>query len=596
MADTVPALPVSNQNTMVPSHGSQKNVIDTFIQSHAVKHIGRLIGLAVAVSIGVVVALWTSEPNYMPLYKNISSKDMSEVAQILDSNKIDYQLDPTTGMLLVEQAKSAEARMKLASQGLLKNDAIGLEMLQNDQGLGTSQFIENARYNHALEQELTRSIETIRSIESARVHLAMPKQSIFIRNRISSSASVVVKLYSGRELNSGQVSAIVSLVASSIPTLEAKMVTVVDQFGHLLSEDDESGIALTSKQFNYTQKIENNYSDRIIQLLEPIVGAGKVNTQVAAELDFAAIETTREAYDPERSVIRSEQVSESESRNSSQAIGIPGALSNQPSGSGTTNPIAETAENGAIPNNQNRSSTRNFEVDRVISHTQHSTGTIQRLSVAVVIDNKIVTKDDGTTSSEPYTDEEVERFNTLVKQAIGFSESRGDTVSVINTSFIKIESSVVEIPLWEELLSKGWLVDLVKQVFGALGLLIVYFMFGRPLLRTLNPNKVIVEGQSQDASNAAQYAMNNPMSVNAGGLPNGATVDASGQIIDAAGNVMPVDQAEQYKSLLDDPNNPANLIRRNNATYDQKIEMAKNLVMDDPARVANVMKTWVGAE
>lgn len=595
MAETVPALPNASGNDLVEAKSNQANAIDTFIGSHAVKHFGRLIGLSVAVTIGVVVALWTAEPNYTPLYNNISGKDAGEIAQVLQNNNIDFKLDPTTGVLQVEQSRSAEARMKLASQGLPQSSSVGLEMLSEDQGLGTSQFIEKARYNHALEAELARSIESIRNIESARVHLAMPKQSIFIRNRVKPSASVVTKLYSGRALNKNQVEAIVNMVASSIPMLDPKMVTVVDQFGHLLSVDDDTGLALTTKQFDYTKKIETNYSERIIQLLEPILGEGSVNAQVTAQMDFSAIETTREAYDPERSVLRSEQISEAKTDSSVQNSGVPGALTNQPPGEGTTDPEAiASAENDAVIN-QNKTATRNFEVDRVMSHTQHSVGTIQRLSVAVVVNNKTIIKDDGTAESEAYTDEEVARFTDLVKQAIGFNETRGDSVSLINASFIQTVDEAVEMPLWKELLNTGWLVDLIKQIFGAIGLLIVYFVFGKPLLKSLNPNKTVVDERSLDANAQAQAAaIANSVSEEA--LPEGFSKNEAGQIVDAEGKLLSSSGVEKLQSILDDPNNQANLIRQNDETYEQKIEMARNIVMDDPARVANVLKNWVGAE
>lgn len=602
MAEAIPALPNDSVQNMVGSDSpeNKKNAIDTFASSHVVRHFGRLIGLAVAVALGVVVALWSSEPNYTPLYNNVSGPDVGEIAQLLQTNDIEFKLDPVSGMLQVEQSKSAEARMLLASKGLPQSSSVGLEMLQEEQSLGTSQFIEKARYNHALEQELARSVESIRSVESARIHLAIPKQSIFIRNRTKPSASVVTKLYAGRSLNKSQVEAIVNMVASSIPMMDAEMVTVVDQYGHLLSVDEDKGLALTTKQFDYAKKLEDDYADRIVKLLEPIVGAGKVNTQVSAQLDFSNVETTREAYDPERSVLRSEQVSEEEIRGNAQATGIPGALSNQPPGTGTTNADAAAADNAnELPSNQNRTATRNFEVDRVLSHTTHSVGTIQRISVAVVIDNKTNVKEDGAVESIAYTDEELAKFSELVKQTVGFNTTRGDTVNLINSAFVPVNQEIVEVPLWQDLLNKGWLIDLIKQVFGAIGLLIVYLMFGKPLLKSLNPNKVVVDDDGQkvdpvsgelvDGAGAQSNALT-------GALPEGISRNADGQLLDADGNIISEEEAEQIKSIMDDPNNPANLIRRANTTYEQKIEMARNIVMDDPARVSNVLKNWIGAD
>jgi flagellar M-ring protein FliF len=550
------------------------NPIDSFVQSATVRHFGRLIGLAVAVAIGTVVVLWSAEPNYSPLYTNVTGQDATEIANVLNANDIKYKIDPDTGTIMVAQSKAAEARLKLAAQGLPQGTTRGLEMLQEDQGMGTSQFIESARYNHALEAELARSIESIRSVEQARVHLALPKQSIFIRNRTKPSASVVTKLFSGRRLTQGQVDAIVHMVAASIPLMEASQVTVVDQFGRLLTGDRDGDIAQTSKQFDYTRKLEQNYADRIVQLLQPIVGEGKVNAEVNALLDFSQIESTREAYDPERSVIRSEQISEQETRDLNQAMGIPGALSNQPPGSGTTDPVATGGENPAssLPANQNRTATRNFEVDRMISHTRNPSGSIQRLSVAVLIDSKSQVNADGAVEKVAYSEEEISRFESLIKETIGFNQNRGDTVSVINQAFLSPELEVVEVPWWKSLMQETWIWDLVKQILGALGLLIVYLIFGRPLLRTLNPARVEVDRRRVNPETGEE-------------LP---PSERGTQAATMGGGVTP--------ELMEDPNSAAAMIRRSDASHDQKVEMTRTLVMDDPARVANVMKKWVSEE
>lgn len=554
------------------------NPIDTFMQSHAVRHFGRLIGLAMAVAIGTVVVLWSFEPNYAPLYSNVSGQDASEIANVLTANQIEYKIE-TGGSILVPQSKVAEARLKLAAVGLPQGTTKGLEMLQQDQGLGTSQFIESARYNHALETELARSIEAIRSVEKARVHLALPKQSIFIRNRAKPSASVVTKLYSGRRLNQGQVDAIVHMVAASIPMMDISQVTVVDQFGRLLTADENSDMAQTSKQFEYTRKLEDSYAERIVQLLQPIIGDGKVNAQVSATLDFSQIESTREAYDPERSVIRSEQVNEQEMRDQAAAQGIPGALSNQPPGVGTLDPNAAPATNATsqLPASQNRSATRNFEVDRMISHTRNPSGSIQRLSVAVLIDSKTTVKDDGTTEKTAYTDEDIARFESLVKETIGFNQNRGDSVSVINQPFVPNEVTLEEVPAWRSLLEETWIVTLAKQVLGAIGLLIVYFVFGRPFLRSMSLARVEAEQQA-DSERGEGGAAGQGGGRYAGELSGPSSMSGSGM------------------QLGNESDNTAAMIRRSDATHEQKVGMARTLVMDDPARVANVVNNWVKSE
>jgi flagellar M-ring protein FliF len=568
-----------NQQPAAQNNGAAMNPIDAFAQSRAVRHVGRLIGLAAAVAIGTVVALWTSEPNYAPLYSNMSGQDTAQIVDVLTASDIDFKLNASSGSIMVDQAKLPEARLKLAAQGLPgSTSAKGMEMLHGDQGLGTSQFIETARYNHALEAELVRSVESLRSVEKARIHLAIPKQSIFIRNRIKPSASVVIKLYPGRVLSPGQVDGIVQMVASSIPMLEVSEVAVVDQFGRLLTQDDDAGMAQTSKQYEYARLLEDNMADRIINLLQPIVGNGKVNAQVAAQLDFAEIESTREAFDPERSVIRSEKISEEKNTSLSRVLGIPGALSNQPPGEGTTDPDGEQeAVDTKVPTSQNSSSTRNFEVDRIISHTNSQVGSIQRLSVAVVIDDKSTTAADGSIEKTAYSDEDIARFVRLVKETIGFDQNRGDSVSVINTSFLQIEPEVIILtPWWQSLLNEAWVLNLAKQVLGAIGLLIIYLIFGRPFLRTLLPNRIEIDDQSQ-----ALAANNSDASNASSSMPQGRGTTGAGA------------NSMGLPNLSDDPNNPAAVMRRKDATYDQKVDMARSLVVEDPARVANVMKNWV---
>ncbi len=558
---------------------SGNNPIDNFMQSHVVRHFGRLIGLAMAVAIGTVVVLWSFEPNYAPLYSNVSGQDASEIANVLTANQIEYKIE-NGGSIIVPQSKLAEARLKLAAVGLPQGTTKGLEMLQQDQGLGTSQFIESARYNHALETELARSIESIRSVEQARVHLALPKQSIFIRNRTKPSASVVTKLYSGRRLNQGQVDAIVHMVAASIPMMDIAQVTVVDQFGRLLTADENSDMAQTSKQFEYTRKLEDSYAERIIQLLQPIIGDGKVNAQVSASLDFSQIESTREAYDPERSVIRSEQVNEQEMRDLAAAQGIPGALSNQPPGLGTLDPNATQAADTSsqLPATQNRSATRNFEVDRMISHTRNPSGSIQRLSVAVLIDSKTTLKDDGTTEKTAYTDEDIARFESLVKETIGFNQNRGDTVSVINQPFVPIEVKLEEVPAWRSLLNESWIVTLAKQILGAIGLLIVYLVFGRPFLRSLSLGRVEAEQGGDNEEGGSDRSSGRGGADYGGELAGPSSLSGSGM------------------QLGNESDNTAAMIRRSDATHEQKVGMAKTLVMDDPARVANVVNNWISNE
>ncbi|WP_246345223.1 flagellar basal-body MS-ring/collar protein FliF [endosymbiont of Lamellibrachia barhami] len=275
------------------------------------RQIAVMVGIAASVALGVAVVLWSQTPNYSLLYGNLAQKDAMEIVQALQQIGIEYQVDQSTGAVMVPSADLQEARMKLAGQGLPHSDSLGFELLQQDTGFNTSRMVEAARYQRAMEGELARSIATLANIESARVHLATPKQSVFVRQRKVPSASVVIKLYSGRTLEKGQVEAITHLVASSVPELDVSQVTVVDHKGKLLSGADKSAqMAMSSSQFEYTRELEAHYKQRIEDILSPLLGQDNLRAEVAAEVDFTVIEQTQESYDPDMSALRSEQINE----------------------------------------------------------------------------------------------------------------------------------------------------------------------------------------------------------------------------------------------------------------------------------------------
>ncbi|MEO7385627.1 MAG: flagellar basal-body MS-ring/collar protein FliF, partial [Gammaproteobacteria bacterium] len=409
-----------------------------------------MVGLAASISIGVTAAFWMQDPGYTVLFSNISDKESSEVVNILTSASIPYQLDDSSGAIKVPSEQVHQARLKLAEQGLPKSSGFGLEIMEGGNGFSTSQFMEGARYHHALETELARTIGSLQPVQSARVHLAVPKSTVFLGKKQQSSASVLLQLYAGRSLTESQVAAIVHLVASSIPDLDANQVTVVDQTGKLLnSPDDTSDLGLSARQLDYMRKVEDSYVARIENLLVPMLGAGRVRTTVTSELDFTQREETQELYDPE-TIVRSEQVSEDRNSGGGLNGGIPGALSNQPPPPAplvaAAPPAAAAAANPAIPpdaakagaaataaatpENESVRRTRNFEMDRTMSHTKQSVGAIKRLSVAVLIDEKRVTAEDGTVTSVKVPPEELEAIQKLVRGAVGYDEARGDTVSV----------------------------------------------------------------------------------------------------------------------------------------------------------------------
>lgn len=523
----------------------------------ALRQIGLMVGLAASVALGVAVALWSQTPTYSLLYGNLSQRDAASVTDALQKSNIPFKIDETSGALMVASTQLQNARMKLAAEGLPKGTSNGFEMLSEDQGFGTSQFVEAARYQHALEGELAQTIGSLRNIESVRVHLAIPKRSVFLRQQESPTASVVLSLYSGRSINEGEVSSIVHLVASSVPHLNSDQVTVVDQQGNLLTtRDNASGSGMSSTQFAYNRKVEDTYVKRIEAMLSPMVGGGKVRAQVAAELDFTVTEKTQEVFNPDLPALRSEQTSEDQMSANGAAVGVPGTLSNQPPGGGTTvapttaDTAAGTAESSG---NSSKHSTRNFELDKTISHTRLASGDIRRLSVAVVLDDKQSIDDQGVVTRAPWAEADIVKFTTLVKEAIGFNVRRGDSVQVINAAFqpMPVEEPLPEQALWEQ----PWVWDVSKQAVGAIAVLLLIFGVLKPTLRSLTE-----KGASVPMMAAPAGALGEDQVTLGGALAQGSLPGPSHQ------------------------------------QYEQQLTAAKGMTQQDPKRVAQVVKTWVGED
>lgn len=557
-----------------------------------------LVLLAVAVAIGTGVVLWTQTPDRVPLYSNLDFADSSKIAEALADMDINYSLDERTGAVLVPKEKLSILRMKLSALGLPENNSAskGLEILQEEQSLSTSQFVQQARYKSALETELARSITSLRHVKSARVHLALPKQSVFVRKRVQPSASVVVQLNGGRRLPAEQVAAITHIVSSSIPNLENGQVTVVDHLGSLLTEKGGSyDLRLSSKELNYTGRIEENYSQRVLRLLEPIVGFGRVRAQVTAELDFTQEESTTEKYDPNEKAIRSEQLSAQKNQLNGIA-GVPGALSNQPPGVGTTEAASAAGEESSTPQSESQNTTRNYELDRVISHVRRPYGVIERLSIAVIIDDKIVTGGnvvpgtagtaveeksaekevaEGTVEStvaikrEPYTEAEITRITQLVKETIGFKEARGDTVLVLNSSFITPEIEVIpELEIWEE----AWVQMLIKQVLTGIFVLLLLLLVVRPIVRSLIPPA----GESEEGEEGEEELDENGNPLRARLVQEAVPEVGEAKLIKGTfGKAVQVEGDPQY------------------LIYEDKMEYARMLVEEDPNRTANLLKKWM---
>ncbi|HWM27780.1 MAG TPA: flagellar basal-body MS-ring/collar protein FliF [Woeseiaceae bacterium] len=513
----------------------------------AVRQVILLIGVAASVAAGFAVVLWSQTPEYAQLYGNLESGDTAEVAEALRAADIPFKLNTDTGSVSVPEGKLHDARLELASQGLPQGASSGMEVMNEQSSFGVSQFMESARYQHALETELARTIAHLGGVRDARVHLALPKQSAFIRDQRQSSASVLLQLNQGRELEAEQAAAIVHLVASSVQNLQAENVTLIDQNGRLLSSANSQWSDMqTLNQFKHAQRLEMIYKRRIEDLLTPLVGAGRVRAQVVADLDFTVTEETRESFDPARTVVRSEQISEERQSGSQlEAVGIPGALSNQPPVA-DVEPVAEGVEPDATETiNSARTSTRNFEVDRTISHVKPQSGTIERLSVAVLIDDSPPPGAEGE-AAKTLSEADIEQFTKLVKEAVGFDAERGDTVAVVNAAFRDTPqvAALEEPAFWEKPLMR----DTLKQVLGAALVLILAFGLVRPMLRGLLTN---------NAASSTEFI-------------------ASGGVLMPAGGTLPAG-----RTALEGP------------TFDEKVAAAKNITSHDPARVAQVVKKWV---
>ena len=351
-----------------------------------VRQLGLLIGLAASIALGVAVVFWAQEPEYSPLYGNLAEMDAAEIITTLDRAGTPYKFDPQAGVISVASDQVHQARIMMASAGLPKNSDKGFDILYEDQGLGTSAFMETARFNQALAEELQRSISALDSVKSARVHLAIPPKSAFIRSKTKANASVVVSLAQGRNLSESQVSGIVYLVASSVTDLAPENVTLIDQRGRLLSSNNGSSeIMMSNEQFRYNQQIEDSLTARVSDLLVPLVGIQNLRVQVTAAVDHTAEERTVEQYGNQPAALRSEQTSE-EISNQTAAAGIPGTLANAPPEN--IGADGEVVDQEALPLRSTRRETRNFEVDRTISHIKEMGGRLERLSIAVIVNHR----------------------------------------------------------------------------------------------------------------------------------------------------------------------------------------------------------------
>jgi flagellar M-ring protein FliF len=517
-----------------------------------------LLGAAGLAAVVAATWLWSSTPTYRVLFTNLSDRDGGAVIAQLSQMNIPYK-NADGGTVLVPQEKVHEARLKLASAGLPKGSVVGFEVMES-QKFGVTQFQEQVNYQRALEGELARSVQSLAPVAGARVHLALPKQSGFLRDKQPPTASVLIQLHNGKVLDRAQVAGIVHLVSSSVPELSPKNVSVVDQAGNLLASERGAGTAgLDAAQLDYVTQIEVNTIKRIEDILAPIVGPGNVRAQVTADVDFTQVENVAETYGPnqasDKAAIRSQSSNESATPGPSTPQGVPGALSNQPPVpptapiNGQAAPLNANQPGAASGNNTRREAVTNFEVDKTVRHTRQASGQIRRLTAAVVLNYRIGKPDaKGAAQATALSEKEIQNVTALVREAMGFNQQRGDSLNVVNAQFSTPDIAAApteQVPAWKQpdviaLAKEGG-----KAMLFLMLTLIVVFGVVRPALRSIGTRAVVVPSQGGDAAGQAA-------------LPAAPKPDAG----------PPLSPLDQMRAL------------------------AKN----DPATVANVVKAWVGTE
>jgi flagellar M-ring protein FliF len=543
---------------VVPAHASPSPLSHRLQEMPGLVQLVQLVVLAAAIALGLWLFFWSQTPSHAPLFSGLGDRDNAEVIDALRSAAIPYKLEG--GSIMVPESQLHEARLKLAAQGLPNGTRAGFELIQGEQGFGVSQFIEGARYQMAMETELARTIASLRPVRDARVHLAIPKPSAFTRGREQAGASVMVELFSGRALDGNQVAAIQHLVSTSVPNLPADRVTVIDQSGRMLTiPDPTSDAALSARQFEQVRQLEAAIGERVTRLLEPLAGAGRISAQVNVEMDFAVTEEARESYahDPEK--LRSEQVNE-QSTVQMQAGAVPGATPNTPLG------VDPGVVAGGGPSSASRSASRNFELDRTLVHTRQPAGRVNRVSAAVLVDHVPGVDADGAPILRALSEDELERVQALVREAIGFNAERGDSVAVMNAPFVRPEplGALDPPPLWEHPLLR----DGLRMLLGAVIVLILLFAVLKPALAKIlagPPRRALARHDDDDDD----FDDDEPQRLTrrlreAGALP------------------PPQSPDQEAMGILAGP-----------ANSEQRMQVARAAVAQDPRRVAQVVRGWV---
>ncbi|QDD64477.1 flagellar basal body M-ring protein FliF [Herbaspirillum seropedicae] len=567
--------------------GSQpaQNGMMGYARSPQGKRILLIIAAAATLAVMAGIWLWSQKVEYRVLFSNFNDRDGGAIVASLQQMNVPYKYSDGGTAILVPENMVHDARLKLAAQGLPKGGNVGFELMEN-QKLGISQFLEQVNFQRALEGELARSVGSLASVQTARVHLALPKASVFVRDQQKPTASVVLSLYPGRYLDPQQVSAIVHLVASSVPELSPKSVTIVDQNGNLLSDTTKQAQpnTLDPTQLKYVQDMQQDIVKRVESIIAPIVGNGNVRAEATADVDFSRSEQASEAYKPNQTkdsaAVRSKQSSEANSA-SNGTSGVPGALSNQPPApatapivnpavaNGAANQTGAATPNGALPTptatgNSRKDETINYEVDKTVRYTQQPMGGVRRLTVAVVVNYKRTMDNTGKIVMRPLTEAERNQITDLVKEAMGYNKDRGDSLNVVNTQFST--DMEPEVPLWKQ----PGMIDLAKEigkyVLVAAVLLFLYFRVLRPIVWKLSGREERERLAKEKAEAEAAAA--------AAAVAAGFDPDDPDAIVNLSGE-SEVDERAQYKANL---------------------ETAKQWAKNDPKLVASIIKSWVNNE
>jgi len=520
------------------------------------------LGLLALLAVVLALSMWSSQGDYKVLYANLSDKDGGAIIAQLSQMNVPYRHADAGAAILVPAAQVHDVRLKLASAGLPKGSVVGFELTDTAR-FGLTQFGERLNFQRGLEGELTRSITALAAVQAARVHLALPNQNGFFREQQKPSASVLLTLHPGRTLDRAQVAGIVHLVASSVAELNPKAVSVIDQTGALLSgpSDAAATSGLDAQQLQYVSQVEQGYTKRIVELLEPVVGRDNLRASVAAEMDFSQTESTSELFKPNQGeaaekAVRSQQSTEVSGTAALAAAGVPGATTNQPPQAATApitgaNVPLQTAQLGGVTGSGGRrESTTNYEVDKTVRVTRNATGNVKRLNAAVVVNNRSVTDAKGKTTTQPLSAEELDKLTALVRESIGFNQDRGDSVKVINAPFRRDVVPEPELPMWKQPELLDWVRTLaVPGALSAVALLVVFGLV-RPALKAARAT-----GAPGRKLNAVVQDEESLPLVRSSGLP-----------------------------VLEAPQSTA------------KLEHVRQLAQQNPAAVAGIVREWVGGQ